>query len=75
MARERLKPGSHSNITVAKYVEDGVKANGAKRYRKAVEGEEPTKFRAAIETKLVTSAWRKPGATRPGVRKVHCETN
>ena len=46
MARERLKPGSHSNITVAKYVEDGVKANGAKRYRIATEGEEPTKFRA-----------------------------
>lgn len=46
MPREPLPLSTHSNIHVAGYVEDGFKPSGAKRLRKALDGEEPTAFRA-----------------------------
>lgn len=48
MARSKLPEGHTSNVLVAGYMEDGLKASEAKRYRRAVEGEDPTIYRATL---------------------------
>lgn len=63
MARSKLPEGHTSNVLVAGYVEDGLKASGAKRYRRAAAGEDPTiyratlRFRAANGTTRTAEAW------------------
>ena len=63
MARSKLPEGHTSNVLVAGYVEDGVKASGAKCYRRATAGEDPTiyratvRYRAANGTTKTAEAW------------------
>lgn len=46
MPRQRIERGEASNIAVTGLVVDGKKASGAKRYRKATDGETPVIYRA-----------------------------
>lgn len=69
MPRARLKLGEHSNIVAKGYVEDGVKASGAKRYRTVREGETPDYYRATCRYRARNGYTRQAEAWGPSRNK------